>query len=99
MESERPTYVLTEPIVVSESRDLMTGKISLSIEVEEYVKTCHCRPEHCWPLKHHTVVLTHNPDDVEPGLLTAGLDIEEQFDDTDTEYDEVGDQVYHEAAA
>lgn len=99
MDSERPTYVLKEPIVVSESRDLHTGKISLSVEVEEYVKDCDCPPEHCWPLKHHLVVLTHNPDAVEPGLSTAGLALKEEFDDSDPEYDETGDHVYQEDAA
>lgn len=32
-------------------------------------------------------------------LASAGLDLEEQFDDTDPEYDEVGDQLHQEAAA
>lgn len=32
-------------------------------------------------------------------LASAGLDIDEQFDDTDTEYDEIGDQVYQDQAA
>ena len=32
-------------------------------------------------------------------LADAGLDIVEQFDDTDTEYDEIGDQVYQDQAA
>lgn len=32
-------------------------------------------------------------------LASAGLDIVEQFDDTDTEYDEIGDQVYQDQAA
>ena len=32
-------------------------------------------------------------------LASAGLDLEEQFDDTDPEYDEVGDQLHQEDAA
>ena len=32
-------------------------------------------------------------------LASEGLDLEEQFDDTDPEYDEFGDQVYQEAVA
>ena len=32
-------------------------------------------------------------------LASAGLDIDDQFDDTDTEYDEIGDQVYQDQAA